>query len=101
MPVTVMPNSAASRSGRNTRPSRSGRAASNAAVTPHTMLLWMVKKLSTRINRPTVELPRRTPAVTSCGEPGTRSATTSCSTSATATRTATSACQQRAVMAAA
>ena len=46
MPVTVIPNNAASRTARQARPSRAGLRASWAEVTPLRMLLWMVKKVS-------------------------------------------------------
>jgi len=96
MPVTVMPNRAASRSGRQAGPSRSGRTASWAETMPDSRLLRIVKKLSTRMIRPTRLLPRTKPALTSCGTPLSRTAITICSTIATTTSTATVACHQRA-----
>lgn len=61
MPVTVIPNNAASRTARQARPSRAGLRASWAEVTPLRMLLWMVKKVSTRHTRFAIGVPRSVP----------------------------------------
>src|SRR5437763_10041849 len=85
MPVTVMPKRAAKRVGRRIRPSRFGFRASWAAVTPLRMLLWMVKKLSTRRTRFAIGVPASVPTACAFGVPLTRIAIHTCTRMAAAT----------------
>jgi hypothetical protein len=61
MPVTVIPNSDASRTARHAGPSRVGLRARYAERTPLKMLLWIVKKLSTRSTRLAIGVPASVP----------------------------------------